>query len=70
MGVPNQYAKLVMGNTAQSPSAFWEEVCERIIADGFGAECAPLIDWGRVVSTYATADVNILHGHQPTPVNA
>jgi hypothetical protein len=68
MGVPNQYVALVMANVSRTPSQFWHEVCEVIIADGVAAECAPLLDWGRVASTYATAGVNTLHGHQPTAV--
>jgi hypothetical protein len=68
MGVPNQYVELVMSKPSRTPSEFWHEVCERIIADGEAVDCVPLIDWGRVVSTYATPNVNLLHGHQPTPV--
>jgi hypothetical protein len=68
MGVPNQYAELVMSKPSRTPAEFWQEVCKRIIANGVAANCAPLIDRGQVASTYATADANILHGHQPTPV--
>jgi hypothetical protein len=68
MGIPNQYVECVMANTSRTPDEFWHDVCEAIIANGVAANCAPLIDWGRVASTYATVDVNTLHGHQPTPV--
>jgi hypothetical protein len=41
MDIPNQYAKLAMSRVSQSLSEFWCEVCEQIISDGVGAECAP-----------------------------
>jgi hypothetical protein len=53
MGIPNQYVERVMAKPTRTPSEFWDEVCAVIIADGVGAECSPLIDWGRVVSTYS-----------------
>ena len=54
--IPKPYVEFCLVRGTFTPRTFWTDVISQVLLDNRAADCAVLVDWARVVSTYGAAD--------------